>query len=72
MYLSSRSWVIVVCVCLQEDFGFKLCAFVSRKVLGSSCVLLSPGRFWVKVVCVCLQEGFGLKLCVFVSRKVLG
>ena len=64
-------WVKVVCVCLQEGFGLKLCAFVSRKILGSSCVLLSPGRFWVKVACVCLQESFGLKLCVFVF-KVLG
>ena len=60
-----RFWVKVVCVCLQEGFGLRLCVFVS-KVLG-----LSP-RFWVKVMCVCLQEGFGLKLCAFVSRKVLG
>ena len=72
MHLSpGRFWVKVVCVCLQEDIGLKLCVFVSRKVLGSSCVYLSPGRFWVKVVCVCLQESCGLKLCVFVF-KVLG
>ena len=66
-----KLWVKVVCICLQ-GLGLKLCAFVSRKILGSSCVLLSPGRFWVQVVCFCLQEGFGLKLCAFVSRKVLG
>ena len=49
-----------MCVCLQESFGLKLCVFVF-KVLGSSCVLLSPGRFWVKAVCVCFQEDPGIR-----------
>ena len=29
-----RLWVQVVCFCLQEGFGLKLCAFVSRKILA--------------------------------------
>ena len=55
-----KFWVQVVCICLQ-GLGLKLCAFVSRKILGSSCVLLSPGRFWVQVVCICFQEDPGIR-----------